>query len=199
MLNVTLGQKVRMEQAFIEGKRVPVTVVATNGCQVTQIKTLEKNGHWAVQLGLGRKKNRKTESKKQYLPKFIKEFQTKNDPEVKIGDQVKASDIFVVGDAVAVTAISKGKGFAGVVKRWRFAGGPKTHGQSDRLRAPGSIGQGTSPGRIHKGKHMAGRMGGEQTTVKNLKVVETAAETGLVKLSGPIPGSVGSLVILKKI
>src|SRR5258706_4146447 len=93
------------------------------------------------------------------------------EPKYKVGDIIKVSDLFVSGDTIAVTGTSKGKGFAGGVKRWHFAGGPKTHGQSDRQRAPGSIGQGTTPGRVYKGKHMAGRMGSDTVTVKNIKVV----------------------------
>jgi large subunit ribosomal protein L3 len=118
-------------------------------------------------------------------------------PEIKVGDTIKVSDIFAEGDIVTVTGTSKGKGFAGVVKRWKFAGGPKTHGQSDRQRAPGSIGQGTTPGRVLKGKHMAGRMGHDQVTIRNLKVVAVNPETNELSISSPIPGTRGSLMRIK--
>jgi ribosomal protein L3 len=112
---------------------------------------------------------------------------------------VVASDIFKAGDVVAVTGISKGKGFAGVVKRHHFRGGPRTHGQSDRERAPGSIGQTTTPGRVYKGKRMAGRMGGEQATVKNLHIISVNTENGEVEISGQVPGNPGSLISIRKI
>ena len=117
----------------------------------------------------------------------------------KKGEVINASDVFGKGDIVVVTGISKGKGFAGVVKRWGFAGGPKTHGQSDRLRAPGAIGQGTSPGRVHKGKKMAGRMGGNTVTLKNLFVIDVDKESGEVKLSGSVPGKTGGLLRIEKL
>jgi large subunit ribosomal protein L3 len=119
-------------------------------------------------------------------------------PDFKVGDEIKISDVFRKGDLVNVSGISKGKGFAGVVKRWHFAGGPKTHGQSDRLRAPGSIGQGTTPGRVLKGKKMAGRMGGERKTIKNLIVVDVDSEKGELLVSGPVPGKSSGLLIITK-
>lgn len=117
---------------------------------------------------------------------------------VKTGADVTPSRMLVAGDLVQATGISKGKGFAGVVKRWGFSGGPKTHGQSDRHRAPGSIGQGTSPGRVHKGKKMAGRMGRERVTIKNLTVLGVDDEKRSLFLSGPVPGSRGSRLLIKK-
>nr|AKQ05550.1 50S ribosomal protein L3, large subunit ribosomal protein L3 [uncultured Microgenomates bacterium Rifle_16ft_4_minimus_24053] len=119
--------------------------------------------------------------------------------DVKVGDVITLTDVFKKGDVITVTGTSKGKGFAGVVKRWRFAGGPKTHGQSDRQRAPGSIGQGTTPGRVYKGKHMAGRMGSDTVTIKNLIVVEVDKDGGKMAISGSIPGSIGGLLKIKKI
>lgn len=118
---------------------------------------------------------------------------------LKVGDQLTVSDIFKKGDVIAVTGTSKGKGFAGVVKRWHFAGGPRTHGQSDRERAPGAIGSGTTPGRVLKGKHMAGRMGGERVTVKNLIVVDVDNAGSRMAISGAVPGATNGVVIIKKI
>jgi len=199
----------KMSQTFIEGTRVPVTYIKAGPCVVTQVKRQDKDGYWAVQLGFGERKIKNTTKplqghlkgaiKDNKAPRFLREVKLDKEPEFKMGDVISAADIFKVGDALAVTGTSKGKGFAGVVKRWGFAGGPKTHGQSDRLRAPGSIGQGTTPGRVYKGKKMAGRMGGERITVKNLIVVSLEPEKSELTVSGPVPGTPGSLLILKKI
>jgi len=138
-------------------------------------------------------------------PKYLRYYKTakrfkahdeKN--ECKVGDVVKVSDIFKVGDTVQVTGMSKGKGFAGAVKRWKFAGGPKTHGQSDRHRAPGAIGQGTTPGRVFKGKRMAGRMGFDKITVKNLKVIGIEPEKSEILISGPVPGTPSRVLMITK-
>jgi len=188
---------------------VPVTRITVGPCVVTQIKKDEKDGYWAVQLGFGSKKLKnlnkplqghlKSVIKDQKAPRYLREVKITKEPEYKVGDTILVSDIFKKGDVVSVTGVSKGKGFAGVVKRWHFAGGPKTHGQSDRQRAPGSIGQGTTPGRVLKGKHMAGRMGGDTVTVKNLHVVGIDQEKGEILLSGPIPGRSKGLVIVKRL
>src|SRR4030043_1850504 len=208
MLNALLGEKKQMSQTFIGDTKVPVTFIKVGPCVITQIKTKDKDGYWAIQLGYGSKKAKniskplkghmKTISG-QMFPRFLREVRLKEEVKVKIGDKVKVSDIFSKGDKISITGISKGKGFAGVVKRWKFAGGPKTHGQSDRQRAPGSIGQGTTPGRVLKGKHMAGRMGGDTVTVKNLIITEIDSEGGRVAISGALPGSTESLLIIKKI
>lgn len=203
----------RMSQTYVNGIRLPVTKIEVGPCIVTQIKKTEKDGYWAIQLGFGMKKTKnitkslqghlkKSISSKETpktLPRFIKEVKLKEEPKEKIGDQIKVSDILNVGDKVSITGISKGKGFAGGVKRWHFSGGPKTHGQSDRQRAPGSIGQGTTPGRVYKGKHMAGRMGSNTVKIKGLKVLNINPEKNEIEISGPIPGKTGSLVILEKI
>ena len=198
-----------MASIFIEDVRVPVTRITVGPCVVTQIKKDEKDGYWAVQLGFGSKKLKnlnkplqghlKSVIKDQKAPRYLREVKITKEPEYKVGDTILVSDIFKKGDVVSVTGVSKGKGFAGVVKRWHFAGGPKTHGQSDRQRAPGSIGQGTTPGRVLKGKHMAGRMGGDTVTVKNLHVVGIDQEKGEILLSGPIPGRSKGLVIVKRL
>lgn len=199
-----IGHKKEMTQIFSEdGKVVPVTIVDVNNVYIAGIKTAEKDGYKCVVLGKDKKKNfTKAEAGKfkelGFVPKYVKENRLENDvtSEDKIGDEVKAS-IFELNQKVDVTGISKGKGFQGVVKRWGFAGGPKTHGQSDRHRAPGSIGSGTTPGRVYKGKKMGGRMGGDQKTVQNLKIALIDDENGLIAIKGAIPGNKGSLVIIK--
>jgi len=198
-----------MSQTFVEGRRVPVTKVVAGPCVVTQIKKEDKDGYWAVQLGFGEKRIKNVTKpmqghlrgviKEKKAPRFLREIRLESEPTFKVGDIVSASEIFKVGDIIQVTGTSKGKGFAGVVKRWHFAGGPRTHGQSDRERAPGSIGQTTTPGRVLKGKKMAGRMGGERVTLKNLQIVSVNPETNEVEISGPVPGVTGGLLIVKKL
>lgn len=209
MIDTILGAKGRMSQTFIEGRRAPVTKVVAGPCVVTQVKKIDKDGYWAVQIGFGEKRIKnvtkplqghlKGAIKENKAPRFLREVRLEEEPEFKVGDVIKVSDIFKVGDIIAVVGTSKGKGFAGVVKRWHFAGGPRTHGQSDRERAPGSIGQTTTPGRVFKGKHMAGRMGTERVTLKNLQVVSVSPETNEIGISGPVPGIPGGLLIIRKL
>lgn len=212
MIKVILGKKINQSQRFNEQKyRFPVTLIEAGPCAIVDVKTKDKNGYWAVQLGFGGKK--KENIKKPQLghltkagvktpPRFLKEAKvSKEDAEslkLKVGKTIKADEIFKVGDKIAVTGISKGKGFAGVMKRWKFAGGPATHGQSDRARAPGSIGGTTTPGRVYKGKKMAGRMGGNRATVKGLKVLEVDSTKNLLIVSGLVPGNKKSLLVIKK-
>lgn len=209
MIDTIAGTKVKMSQAFLENRRMPVTLVKAGPCVVTQIIKEDKNGYWGVQMGFGEKKlNRLTKPMQGHVkgaikdsklaPSFLFEIKSESEPEVKVGDIINVSQIFSEGDVISVIGTSKGKGFAGGVKRWGFAGGPKTHGQSDRHRAPGSIGQGTTPGRVRKGKKMAGRMGSEQVTIKNIKVVAVDGEKNELALGGPVPGTFGSKVIIKK-
>ncbi len=200
-----------MSQTYVNGVRFPVTIVAAGPCVVTQVKEEGKDGYWAVQVGFGEKKLKNiTKPMKGHLktvinegatnaPRFLREIKLKEKPEIKVGDVLNASDVLKEGDKISVTGISKGKGFAGGVKRWHFSGGPKTHGQSDRQRAPGSIGQGTTPGRVYKGKHMAGRMGSERIKVKGLKIISVNPEKNEIEISGPIPGRAGSLVVIQRI
>lgn len=204
-----------MKQAFIDDLRVPVSEILAGPCVVTYIKKQEKDGYWAVQIGLGSRKSKNTpkplqghlkkSTNKQTFPRYLKEIRVEKEPKgitgkvIKVGDEIKISDIFSVGDTVSVTGVSKGKGFAGVMKRHGFAGGPKTHGQSDRQRSPGSIGQGTTPGRVYKGKKMAGRMGCARVTVKGLHVVSVGPDGNKIEVSGPIPGVYGGLVEIKRI
>lgn len=209
MINTILGSKGNCSQTFVEGFRIPVTKVMAGPCVVTQIKKEDNDGYWAIQLGFATRRAKHTSkslqghlketSKEQKFPRFLQEVRLDKEPEFKVGDILNASEIFKRGDVIAVTGISKGKGFAGVVKKWNFRGGPRTHGQSDRERAPGSIGQTTTPGRVYKGKKMAGRMGGEQVTIKNLHIISVNEETGELEVSGQIPGTIGSLVRIKKI
>ncbi len=209
MLNTILGSKGKNSQTFVEGFRIAVTKVTAGPCVVTQIKKMDKDGYWAIQLGFGsrREKNTskplqghlKTMLKDNKYPRNLREIRVEKEPTLNVGDIVNASEIFKAGDVISVSAISKGKGYAGVMKKHGFHGGPKTHGQSDRWRAPGSIGQTTTPGRVYRGKKMAGRMGSEQVTIKNLHIISVNIETNEIEISGQIPGTIGSLVTINKI
>ena len=213
MINAILGKKLEMSQKFREdGRCLPINRIQAGPCAVVEIKTQERDGYQAFVLGFGEKKEKRI--KKPFLgklkkagigqkPAFLREIriddnQKEGNSNLKIGDLVNLGDIFKVGDLVDVTGISKGKGFAGVVKRWSFAGGPATHGQSDRPRAPGSIGSTTTPGRVLKGKKMAGRLGGERVTVENLEVVGLEPEKNILEVRGAVPGNRGGLVIVRK-
>lgn len=213
MLNAILGKKIGQTQKFAEGgKRLPVTLIEAGPCPVLQVKTKEKDGYWAIQLGFGEKKLKRTTksilghirgAKQEKAPRFLREIKIMNQEsgimnQVKIGDIFKVGNIFKEGDRIAVTGTSKGKGFAGVVKRWGFHGGPRTHGQSDRERAPGSIGSTTTPGRVYKGKKMAGKMGHARVTVKGLEVFGVEPEKNLLLIKGLVPGAAGTLVMIKK-
>ena len=169
---------------------------------VTQILTEEKNGYSAVQLGFGHKK-RLNEPERGHLKasgaqsRHLREMKNDGAEAYEVGQTIKA-DFFEVGDLIDVTGTSKGKGFAGVVKRHGFAGGPKTHGQSDRWRAPGSIGATTTPGRVFKGQRMAGRMGHDRVTVQNLRVVRVDAERNLLLVEGSVPGPNEGLLLVRR-
>ena len=201
-----IGIKGIQSQKFLEnGARVPVTQISTGDALVVSLKTQNKDKYSAVQLGIGiKKKTSKAilgHAKKagaDMAPRFLKEIRVVDADEVlpEKGSKLKASDVFKPGDIVDVQGHSKGKGFAGVVKRHGFHGGPKTHGQSDRHRAPGAIGQGTTPGRVYRGKKMAGRMGNADVTLKNLLVIDVKDDELYIK--GLVPGFKGSLVIIKK-
>lgn len=199
-----IGKKQNQTQAFLQdGTRIPLTVISAMGNVVTQVKTLDKDGYTGIQLGFDIKKKANKaivgHSKKAGLEKGARFFKEIRDAEgLEIGAKVNPSDVFKPGDIVDVTGVSKGKGFAGVVKRHHFKGGPRTHGQSDRERAPGSIGQTTTPGHVYRGKRMAGRMGHENVTVKNLEVVEITND-GAILVNGLVPGSVNSIVVIKKV
>lgn len=204
-IQAIIGKKIDQTQGFLEdGRRVPVTLVAVSGNVVSQIKNTEKEGYNALQIGFGdNKRPNKPEAghtKKAGLttaPRFFKEVRVDDAPDAEVGSVINAVEVLEAGDLVDVTGTSKGKGFAGVVKKWHFRGGPKTHGQSDRHRARGSSGSGTTPGRVFKGKKMAGRMGDEQVTVKNLEVLNVTDEQILVR--GLVPGIKGSIILIKKV
>ncbi len=200
-----LGQKIDQSQKFLEdGTRIPVTQLWVKGNVVVAVKTQGKHNYSAIQLGFGAKKKKIKESEKvkgaslKQAPKFLKEARVSNEDSLPgLGEVINATEIFKPGDIVNATGISKGKGYAGVVKRHNFKGGPRTHGQSDRERAPGSIGQTTTPGRVYKGKRMAGRMGNETVTIKNLEVVGVSEDSILVK--GLVPGGKNTMIMIKKV
>jgi len=197
-----IGKKIGMTQVFTEdGKTRAVTAIEAGPCTVTQIKTVENDGYQAVQLGFEQAKKlnapEKGHLKNLGLFKYLRELRVVNIEGVNPGDKVDVS-IFKPGDRVDVTGISRGKGFAGVVKRNHFRGGPKTHGQSDRQRAPGAIGSTTSPGRVWKNLKMAGHMGNVRVTVRNLEVYSADVNKNLLLVKGAIPGGENSLVIIRK-
>ncbi|MBN2187468.1 MAG: 50S ribosomal protein L3 [Dehalococcoidia bacterium] len=198
-----IGKKIGMTQLFLEnGEAIAVTAIEAGPSVVTQVKSQAKDGYNAIQLGFGKAK-RLTSPQKGHLQgidkvRYLHEFRNEDISSTKRGEKVDISSLNS-GDLVNVTGFSKGRGFAGVVKRYHFAGGPKTHGQSDRHRAPGSIGATTSPGRVLKGKHMAGHMGNRKTTVHNLEVIQADSNRSLLLLKGAGPGANGSLVIIRKV
>ncbi len=175
-----------MSQAFSEGKRIPLTALSVDSHTVTGNRTEDKNGYQSLVLSLG------TKTKKgKSTPKSIKEVRTKQ--EIENQTIINLAEILTPGTIVNVTSSSKGKGFAGVMKRHGFGGGPRTHGQSDRERAPGSIGRGTIPGRVIKGTRMAGRMGGKNVCIRNLRIFSFDQQTNILKITGAIPGGRGAL------
>lgn len=199
-----IGKKVGMTQIFDEsGASIPVTVIEAGPCYVTQVRNIKRDGYAAVQLGFEEVEPRKLTGgrlghlKKLDLPplKYLKEFRTTD--EVEEGQMITV-EVFNDVQRVDVIGKSKGKGFAGVVKRYGFAGGPKTHGQSDRLRAPGSIGSTSTPGRVFKGKRMPGRMGNQTVTAQNLEVSLVNPEKNLIAVRGSVPGPKGGLVVIQE-
>ncbi|RMG68856.1 MAG: 50S ribosomal protein L3 [Calditrichaeota bacterium] len=206
MMSGLLGKKIGMTRIFDdEGNMVPVTVVQAGPCYVIQVKTLERDGYEAMQIGFDPKKEKRTNKPlkghfaKANVPPLrrLKEFPLPEDREVKPGD-VLTVEMFSPGEKVKVSGTSKGRGFAGVVKRHGFGGGPKTHGQSDRWRAPGSIGQSSFPSRVFKGLRMAGHMGNARATVTGLTVVKVDPEKNLLFIKGAVPGARNSYVEIYK-
>jgi large subunit ribosomal protein L3 len=215
-----IGKKVGMTQVIDEsGKVIPVTVIQAGPCYVTQLKTVENDGYEAVQLGYGEVKRRavtrpeaghlgqlKTSEKHPQRREFahkvpplrhLREFRTKGEPAFELGEQLTV-EVFEVGDHVDVVGRSKGRGFAGVMRRHGFGGGPITHGQSDRQRSPGSIGATSTPGRVFKGMRMAGHMGTNRVSSENLEVVRIDPENNLMAVKGSVPGHKGGLVVVKE-
>jgi large subunit ribosomal protein L3 len=197
-----LGRKIGMTQVFEEnGDAVPVTVIETSPCVVLQVKTKDTDGYEAVQVGFGTAKRMNSPEKGHFKKlgqfRYLKEFGVDDVSKWEVGQKV-GCEIFEPGDLVDVSGATKGRGFAGVMKRHNFHGGPKTHGQSDRARAAGSIGAGTSPGRVIKGKKMAGHMGTNEATVKSLKVVRTDPDRGILMVRGAVPGNEGALLRVRR-
>jgi large subunit ribosomal protein L3 len=220
MMKGILGKKVGMTQVFDDqGNVTPVTVIEAGPCYVTQVKTVESDGYDAVQLGFGLVKEKKLKRPEaghlgllktsdkhpirrrlsQAVPplRHLREFGARDVDQYQLGDVVTV-DVFEEGDRVDVVGKAKGRGFAGVMKRHGFGGGPITHGQSDRQRSPGSIGSTSTPGRVFKGMRMAGRMGGHRVTSQNLEVVRVDAEHNLLAVKGSVPGHKGALVMVKE-
>jgi large subunit ribosomal protein L3 len=202
MIKGYLGKKIGMTQVFNAGGIVvPVTVVQAGPCAVTQIRTKEKDGYEAVQLGYGELKHiNKPEAghlKASQPSRHLKEFKADTLADLTVGQRIGV-DIFTPGELVDVIARSRGRGFSGGMKRHGFHGGPRTHGQSDRARAPGSIGANTFPGRVMKGMKMAGHFGDAQITVKNLEVVRVDLERNLLLLKGAVPGAPNGLLTIRK-
>jgi len=204
MFKGLIGKKLGMTQVFNEdGSALPATLIEAGPCYVTQVRNTERDGYSAVQLGFDEVPERKlTKGElghlgKNKIPplKYLREFRSKK-PEVNVGDKVDVTQ-FELGKRVDVVGVSKGKGFAGVVKRWNFKGGPVTHGQSDRVRAPGSIAAGSTPGRVFKGKKMPGRMGNERVSSQNVEVVFIDAEKNIIGVNGSVPGPRGGIVMIK--
>lgn len=202
MINGIIGRKKGMAQLFKEDRTVAeVTVIEAGPCFITQVKRAEKEGYNAVQLGFCDTKRlnqpEKGHLKKTGNLKYLREFRSDEVASLEVGQKVDVS-IFKSGDIVDVIGISKGRGFAGGVKRHHFSGGPKTHGQSDRHRAPGAIGSTTFPGRVWKGLRMAGHMGNARATVRGLTVVEANAEKNLLLVRGAVPGAKYGILLVQK-
>ena len=184
-----------------DGQMMAVTAIESGPCAVTQIKTEAGEGYNAIQLGFGKAKRlnspQRGHLKRAGQFKHLREFRVDDISSFQVGQAIDVS-LFSEGDLVNVVGVSKGKGFAGGVKRYHFAGGPKTHGQSDRHRAPGSVGGGTTPGRVLKGKRMAGHMGSERVTVRHLEVLRVDTARNILLLKGAVPGARDGLLIIRK-
>ena len=201
-MEAILGRKLGMTQVFSpSGEAHGVTVVEAGPCVVVQIKTQENDGYDAIQIGYGARKHVNDPMRGHFKRlgqfRWLREIRVEDTNGYELG-QTLGADLFAEGDIVDVVGTSKGRGFAGGVKRHHFSGGPKTHGQSDKHRSPGSIGSGTTPGRVRKGLRMAGHMGDERVTVKNLRVFESNAARGLLLIEGSVPGGVNGLVRIAK-
>jgi len=206
MFKGILGKKIGMTQIFDEtGLAIPVTLVEAGPCYVTQVRDPQNEGYSAVQLGFAEVNPKRLTSgelghlKTNELPplRFLREFRAK-DHDLKVGDKITVAEAFAVGERVDVIGVSKGKGFAGAVKRHHFHGMNATHGTSDRNRAPGSRGSGTTPGRVYKGARGAGHMGMDRVTTQNLKVVLVDAERNLLGIHGAVPGPKGGLIMIRE-
>jgi len=205
MISTLYGFKSNQTRVFNEeGTQIYVTNITVPSCVVTNIESGETKTTYKLGISTAKKLNKaqSEELKKAGIekkPRFFREVtEDKGDEAIVVGGEINVDQVFAVGDRVVVTGVSKGKGFAGGVKRHGFNGGPKTHGQGDRWRAPGSIGAGTTPGRVYKGQRMAGRMGNQTVSVKGLQVIAIDVEKGIVSVSGPVPGSRNGFVTIRK-
>lgn len=205
MLKGLIGKKIGMTQIFVEGRALPVTLIEAGPCYVTQVRLPGKDGYSAVQLGFEEIRPKLLTGgqlghlKRNTLPplRFLREFRVK-DPEVSEGDPLNVSQVFSTGEFVDIVGTSKGRGFQGGVRRYHFKGAHKTHGTSDRERAPGSRGSTTTPGRVYKGARGPGHMGNRRITAQNLKIVLLDKERNLIGVNGAVPGAKGSVVEIKE-
>ncbi len=203
-----LGRKLGMTSYFTEkGEQIPVTVIEAGPCPVVKVNKIEKEGYQSVQIGFGTRSEKRVNKPELghfrkagvHPTKFLREFRVL-DVSLKLGDVLYVGDLFRKGDKVKISGTSKGRGFQGVVKRHHFGGvGMTTHGQSDRVRAPGSIGSSSFPSRVFKGMRMAGRMGGKRTTIRNLEIVEILPEQNLMLVKGGVPGPINGLLEIVKL
>lgn len=207
MVKKLIGKKLGMTRIFLdEGKSIPVTVLKVGPCVVLQKKTREKDGYDAIQIGYeSRKETRVNKPLKGHFEAaakgcfaHLREIRVEDTEEFELGHEIKSPDVFEAGDRIQISGLSKGRGFSGVMKRWGFAGGRKTHGSRSH-RVPGSIGCSASPGRVTKGKKMPGRMGNQRVTIKNLRVVDVRPEMDVILVKGSVPGSSNSLIEISKV
>ncbi len=202
-----IGKKIGMTQLFgADGSVVPVTVIETGPCVVVQKRETARDGYQALQVGFGTKKNQRVNKPEQgHLKRVgkgafqvLREFRSEDVSQYGVGQEIKVSDLFKTGDRIDVTGTSKGKGFAGVIKRWSFGGFPGSHGTHEYFRHGGSIGNRSFPGRVFKGKRMAGHLGDERVSVLNLEVIEVRAEGNLLLVRGAVPGAKGGVVLIRR-
>lgn len=205
MVNKLFGKKLGMTRFFLgEGKSTPVTIVQAGPCVVVQKKTADKDGYEAIQVGFeNQRENRVNNPRRGHFKKagtdcfrYLREIRVEDAAQFEVGQKI-GTDVFEVGDRVRVSSKSKGRGFAGVIKRWGFSGGKKTHGCRSH-RVPGSIGASATPARVFKGKKLPGRMGNQKTTIKNLKIVDIRPEQGVIAILGSVPGSKNTIVEISK-
>jgi len=206
-MNGLIGKKIGMTQVFgADGSVVPVTVIQTGPCVVVQKREMERDGYRALQVGFGSKKSQRVNKPEQgHLVKagkgafqVLREFRLDDVARYELGQEIKVSDLFKVGDRVDVSGTSKGRGFAGVIKRWGFSGFPASHGTHEYFRHGGAIGNRSYPGRVFKGKRMAGHWGNERISVQNLEVVGVRAEENLLLVKGAVPGARRGVLLIRR-
>jgi large subunit ribosomal protein L3 len=202
-----IGKKLGMTQFYnAEGNVIPVTVVQTGPCVVVQKKEPAKDGYSALQVGFGNKKNQRVNKAMQgHMAKagkgafqVLREFRLEDVSQYEVGQEIKVADLFKIGDRIDVSGVSKGHGFAGVIKRWSFGGFPGSHGTHEYFRHGGSIGNRSFPGRVRKGKKMAGHWGNERVSIQNLEVVDIHPDENLMLVKGAVPGAKHGVVIVRR-